>query len=54
MFLSNISKFISAYQYGQASDETLIVAKAAFLDFMGVTLRGFKEKPSPICFNDYG
>ena len=46
MFLSNISKFISAYQYGQASDETLIVAKAAFLDFMGVTLRGFKEKPS--------
>ena len=46
MFLNNISKFISAYQYGQASDETLIVAKAAFLDFMGVTLRGFKEKPS--------
>ena len=46
MFLSNISKFISAYQYGQASDETLIVAKAAFLDFMGVTRRGFKEKPS--------
>ena len=46
MFLSNISKFISAYQYGQASDETLIVAKAAFLDFMGVTLRGFKETPS--------
>ena len=30
MFLNNISKFISAYQYGQASDETLIVAKAAF------------------------
>ena len=46
MFLNNISKFISAYQYGQASDETLIVAKAAFLDFIGVTLRGFKEKPS--------
>lgn len=46
MFLNNISKFVSAYQYGQASDETLIVAKAAFLDFMGVTLRGFKEKPS--------
>lgn len=46
MFLNNISKFISAYQYGQASDETLIVAKAAFLDFMCVTLRGFKEKPS--------
>lgn len=46
MFLNNISKFISVYQYGQASDETLIVAKAAFLDFMGVTLRGFKEKPS--------
>lgn len=46
MFLNNISKFILAYQYGQASDETLIVAKAAFLDFIGVTLRGFKEKPS--------
>ena len=54
MFLSNISKFISAYQYGQASDETLIVAKAAFLDFIGVTLRGFKEKPSQYALMSMG
>lgn len=51
MFLKNISKFISGYKYNQATIETINVAKAAFLDYLGVTYRGFKEKPSQIAFN---
>lgn len=54
MFLNNISKFISAYQYGQASKDTLIAAKAAFLDFIGVTYRGFKEEPSQYAYAAMG
>ncbi len=50
MLLKNISKFISSYKYNQATIETINVAKAAFLDYLGVTYRGFKEKPSQIAF----
>ena len=51
MFLQNISKFISNYRYEQATVESITVAKAAFLDFFGVTYRGIKEEASIIAYN---
>ena len=48
MFLQNLSKFILNYRYEQASEESINVVKAAFLDFFGVTYRGMLEKPSKI------
>ena len=50
MFLKNISKFISNYQYHQASAESITVVKAAFLDFFGVTYRGINEDASKIAY----
>jgi 2-methylcitrate dehydratase PrpD len=50
MFLKNISKFISNYQYQQASAESITVVKAAFLDFFGVTYRGMDEDASKIAY----
>ena len=46
MFLQNISKFISNYRYEQASEESITLIKAAFLDFFGVTYRGMAQKTS--------
>ena len=51
MFLKNISKFISNYRYEQATVESITTAKAAFLDFFGVTYRGANEDASKIAFN---
>ena len=51
MFLQNISKFISNYRYEQATVESITVAKAAFLDFFGVTYRGINEEASIIAYN---
>ena len=51
MFLQNISKFISNYRYEQATVESITTAKAAFLDFFGVTYRGADEEASKIAFN---
>ena len=51
MFLKNISKFISNYRYEQATVESITTAKAAFLDFFGVTYRGAQEEASKIAFN---
>lgn len=50
MFLKNISNFISNYDYKHGSSETINAIKVAFLDYFGVTYRGFKEKPSSIAF----
>ncbi len=50
MFLENIANFIYNYEYGQASSQTVNVAKSAFLDFFGVAYRGFKEYSSHIAF----
>jgi 2-methylcitrate dehydratase PrpD len=54
MFLQNISKFISNYRYEQASVESITTAKAAFLDFFGVTYRGMKEEASRMAYNTIG
>lgn len=54
MFLQNISKFISNYRYEQATVESITTAKAAFLDFFGVTYRGMCEKASQIALNTVG
>ena len=51
MFLQNISKFISNYRYEQATVESLTTVKAALLDFVGVTYRGFGEQPPQIALN---
>lgn len=51
MFLQNISKFISNYRYEQATVESITTAKAAFLDFFGVTYRGMCENASQIALN---
>lgn len=51
MFLQNLSKFISNYRYEQATIESINTAKAAFLDFFGVTYRGMKEEASIIARN---
>ena len=52
MFLQNISKFISNYRYEQATVESITTAKAAFLDFFGVTYRGIGEKaPQIACYS---
>ncbi|SDA50552.1 MmgE/PrpD family protein [Methanobrevibacter millerae] len=51
MFLQDISKFISNYRYEQATVETVNTIKAAFLDFLGVTIRGSNENSSLIAFN---
>lgn len=50
MFLKNIANFILNYDYSQASADTVKAAKAAFLDYFGVTYRGIKENPSHIAF----
>lgn len=51
MLLENISKFISSYNYNQATMGTIIVAKSAFLDYLGVTFRGFEDSSSQIAFS---
>ena len=51
MFLQNISKFISNYRYEQATVESLTTVKAALLDYLGVTYRGFGEKAPQIALN---
>jgi 2-methylcitrate dehydratase PrpD len=51
MFLQNVSKFISNYRYEQATIESITTAKAAFLDFFGVTYRGMGEEASKIARN---
>ena len=51
MFLQNISKFISNYRYEQATIETIIVAKAAFVDIFGIMYRGVGEPACKIAFN---
>lgn len=51
MFLKNIAKYISNYQYNQASIGTIGVAKAAFLDFFGVAYRGVNEISSQIAIS---
>lgn len=48
MFLQNISKFISNYRYEQSTVASMTAAKAAFLDFFGVTYRGIEEEASNI------
>lgn len=54
MFLQNISKFISNYRYEQATVESVTTVKAAFLDFFGVTYRGFDEEAPQIALNTVG
>lgn len=50
MFLKNISNFIFNYDYKHGSSETIKAIKVAFLDYFGVTYRGFNEDPSRIAF----
>lgn len=50
MFLKNISNFIFNYDYKHGSSETIKAVKVAFLDYFGVTYRGFTEKSSSIAF----
>lgn len=50
MFLENIANFIYNYEYEQTSPQTINVAKSAFLDFFGVTYRGFKEYSTHVAF----
>lgn len=50
MFLKNISNFIFNYDYKHGSSETIKAIKVAFLDYFGVTYRGFNEDPSCIAF----
>lgn len=50
MFLKNISNFIFNYDYKHGSSETIKAIKVAFLDYFGVTYRGFNEDSSRIAF----
>ena len=51
MFLENLSKFISNYNYEQSSKETISLVKTAFMDFFGVTYCGASENSPQIAFN---
>lgn len=53
MFLENISNFIFNSTYENASEETIRVVKAAFLDFFGVTYRGFQEESVQIAIKSF-
>lgn len=54
MFLKNIANFISNYDYKHGSSDTIKAIKVAFLDYFGVTYRGFEEQPSAIAFSSMG
>ncbi|MCQ2972579.1 MAG: MmgE/PrpD family protein [archaeon] len=53
MFLENIANFIFNSNYDNASTETIAAVKAAFVDFYGVTYRGFREEPSKIAIKAF-
>ncbi|WP_409199768.1 MmgE/PrpD family protein [Methanobrevibacter sp. DSM 116169] len=48
MILEEISDFIYNFHYDEKDIKTVQIAKAAFLDFFGVTLRGYEEDATKI------
>ncbi|MDL2246666.1 MmgE/PrpD family protein [Methanobrevibacter sp. OttesenSCG-928-K11] len=51
MILNEIFNFIYNFKYENAKQKTIQIAKIAFIDFFGVTRRGFREDSSQIAFN---
>ena len=51
IILEEIFNFIYNFKYENSKLKTIQIAKIAFIDFFGVTKRGFEEKTSQIAFN---